>query len=165
MYINLQLTCDKNVTERVFYFYFDAVSGCEEVVSHRNGPGFFEDKACIFESHLGPWLDCKSSIFRARTILSSDEVGQRLSLGCTKLLVSALGWLKKDGTVSKVVSFVQKSACVFFTCTSVILQGANLYNSAAPFFLCCFYCVLRNHVCKYFFACQIYFLSLKFITF
>ena len=43
MYINLQLTCDKNVTERVFYFYFDAVSGCEEVVSHRNGPGFFED--------------------------------------------------------------------------------------------------------------------------
>ena len=30
MYINLQLTCDKNVTERVFYFYFDAVSGCEE---------------------------------------------------------------------------------------------------------------------------------------
>ena len=97
MYINLQLTCDKNVTERVFYFYFDAVSGCEEVVSHRNGPGFFEDKACIFESHLGPWLDCKSSIFRARTIFSSDEVGPRrvsAGVGCTKLLVSALGWLK-----------------------------------------------------------------------
>jgi hypothetical protein len=31
--------------------------------------------------------------------------------------------------------------------------------------LCCFYCVLRNHVCKYLFGCQRYFLSLKFRTF
>ena len=45
----------------------------------------------------------------------------------------------------------------------VILQGANLYNSAAPFFLCCFYRFIIMSASIYLPVKYIFFL--KFITF